>query len=88
MVNDTFFSSYVTAGASGALPSAQPTEGTAPPIATWLASPEARVFGGRWVLITSSLTVLDSDLSPSALQRRRAADVEGGAEIVFVPGDD
>jgi hypothetical protein len=50
------------------------------PIATWLATPQARQFAGRWVLLNEDLAPLDADLSPTALQNRHAN--SGGRDVV------
>jgi hypothetical protein len=87
-VADTFSTTYVSAGISGTLPSKPPADPAQAPLTEWLASPEAAIYRGQWVLLEPDLTVVDRDLSPSALKRRRTAEVEAGDLIVFVPGDD
>jgi hypothetical protein len=72
-------------GATG--PATPATVMTQPsPIEAWLATPQARRFAGRWVLVNGNLEPVDADLSPTALQNRHAH--SGGRDvIVFVqPG--
>ena len=54
------------------------------PFSAWLSSESARRYEGRWVLLDSSATAIDDDLSPSAL-RGRHPDLPSGGDIVFVP---
>ena len=48
----------------------------------WLASPEAKGYEGRWVLLDDDLNVVDYDVSPSALLTRNNAIMT--PTIVFV----
>ncbi len=54
------------------------------PIKTWLATPQARQFAGRWVLLNQNLEPVDIDLSPTALQNRHSSSGDK-VVIVFVP---
>jgi hypothetical protein len=70
-----------TGPAGPATPMAQPS-----PIAAWLATPLARQFAGRWVLLNEDINPVDADLSPTALKNRHA-NSGGRGVIVFVqPG--
>jgi hypothetical protein len=64
-----------------ATPPAQP-EPEQSGLIEWLASPEARRFEGRWVLLSDEYDVVDVDDSPSALMDRHPE--ERTPIIVFV----
>lgn len=73
----------VASGTGGPLFEVTATTGEgAPPVATttrvtppdglreWSTSEEARQYEGRWVMLNNDLTVVDADVSPSALLQR------------------
>lgn len=53
------------------------------PVSAWLASPHARSYEGKWVLLSERMEPIDDDLSPTALRRRHES-ANGDAVIVFV----
>jgi hypothetical protein len=82
---DYILAEFNTAGGTVAATVERGTNSTPEsPLSVWLRSEGARAYEGRWVLLDPALTVLDTDLSPTAL-RERHPNLPADSAIVFVP---
>ena len=85
MTDTTYFPTFDTAGGTRKAPQDAPEQDHLPqPVAQWLRSEAAQDYEGLWVLFDEGGSVLDADLSPTAL-RDRHQDLAGGLVIYIEP---